>query len=123
MKFHLAAALVVLVASAVPPLASALAVSDVEVRSTLNQRLDARVRLLAVSQAELDSLSVNVHGDSRAGQPYIALRHEIMQDENGHYIRITTPDVVREPILTVIVEAAWSTGKLTREYALIIDPQ
>ena len=123
MKPRLASVIIALAASVLPFAAAALAVSEVEVLSNLNQPLDARIRLLAVSQAELDSLSVQVRGDSNTDRVYVALRHVLAEDENGHYIRITTQEAVREPILTVVLEAAWSTGKLTREYSIIIDPQ
>jgi pilus assembly protein FimV len=104
-----------------PVVAQALALSDIEIRSYLNQPLDAQVRLLAVTKSELDSLQVKVVAET--GGTRLEFRPEIVQDENGSAIRITTKDSVREPILIMHVELSWSTGRLTREYSLIIDPR
>lgn len=99
-----------------------LAVSDVELRSHLNQRLDARIRLLTASQAELDSLVVSVTGTDPGQQSYIALKNEIAQDDQGLFIHVTSENSIREPILTLQLELSWSQGRLSREYSLIIDP-
>ena len=102
--------------------ASALALSDMELHSYLNQPLDARVRLLAASEEELGSLSVSMHTGTAArttGGP--ALKYEIVKDENGAYLHITTKEPVREPIMNVVVDVNWSKGHLVREYSLIVD--
>jgi pilus assembly protein FimV len=103
--------------------ASALALSDVELGSHLNQPLSAKVRLLAISKTELDSLTVSVRGVDSAQRPASGLVQQIEQDENGHYILISSPSPVREPALTLTLELNWSTGQLSREYDLIIDPR
>jgi len=100
----------------------ALALSEIELRSFLNQPLNAEVRLLSVTKSELDSLQVTVTS-SESGGSYVEFRPEIVQDERGSMLRITTEDAVREPILMVRVELSWSTGRMTREYSLIIDPR
>ena len=100
--------------------ASALALSDMELHSYLNQPLDARVRLLAASDEELGSLSVTVHRGT-AEQEGPPLKFEIVKDENGPYLHITTKDPVREPIMKVLVDVDWSKGHLVREYSLIVD--
>jgi pilus assembly protein FimV len=102
--------------------ASGLALSEIELSSRLNQPLNARIRLVAISQAELDSLSVSVHGAAAGGEPTEALQQAIDQDENGHFIVITSREPVREPVMTLMLELSWSAGHLTRQYALIIDP-
>ena len=99
-----------------------LAVSDVDLQSHLNQPLDARVRLLSASQAELDTLEVTVTGTDSSGTGYITLKHEIAQDDQGVYIHVTSENAIREPIIKLQLELGWSQGKLSREYSLIIDP-
>lgn len=100
-----------------------LAVSDVELQSGLNQRLDARIRLLSASQAELDSLTVSVTGTDSGGQSYVAVKQEIAQDDQGLYIHVTSVNAIREPILKLQLELVWSQGRLSREYSLILDPR
>ncbi len=100
-----------------------LAVSDVELQSGLNQRLDARIRLLSASQAELDSLTVSVTGTDSGGQSHVAVKQEIAQDDQGLYIHVTSVNAIREPILKLQLELVWSQGRLSREYSLILDPR
>src|SRR5690606_32335970 len=38
-------------------------------------------------------------------------------------IRITSSEPVREPFLTLLVEANWSGGRLLREYGVLLDPE
>jgi len=102
--------------------AHGLAISELDLQSRLNQPLNARIRLISLSQAELDSLSITVQGVDGAEQPGGGLQQVIEQDENGHYLVITSREPVREPVMTLVLELRWSTGQLTRQYELIIDP-
>lgn len=94
----------------------ALSLSDIELKSALNQILEARVLLLAVDQDELSSLQVKINDNAN-------LKYEIKENENGHYINITSRDVVKEPVLNFSLEVNWSKGRLIREYSLLIDPR
>ena len=38
------------------------------------------------------------------------------------YLRVTGERVVQEPFVDVILELTWNTGRLVREYTLLIDP-
>ena len=108
-----------------PPAAVALALSDVELGSYLNQRLAAQIRLLDLADGELDNLNISVSEiiDKVArGMPAV-LRHEVVTEGSNYYLRITSRDVIREPILNLVVELDWPKGHLIRNYALIIDPQ
>lgn len=106
------------------PAASALALSEIELHSHLNQPLDARVNLSGVDKADLASLNVLIHADG-AGQyqEMVPLKHEVKEDGSGHYISITSSRAIREPILTFTLEVDWSGGRYSREYSLLIDPQ
>jgi len=107
------------------PLISALAVSDVELDSHLNQQLNARIYLQIADQGELTSLKIAVREvvDEGGSQDMPDLRYEVKEDKQGHYISISSEDVIREPVLRFMLELNWSKGRLIREYALIIDPQ
>ena len=94
----------------------ALSLSDIELKSGLNQILDARVMLLAVDSDELGSLDVKIPDHPN-------LQQEIKENENGHYISITSRDVIKEPVLNFSLEVNWSKGHLIREYSLLIDPR
>jgi len=102
--------------------AQALALAEAEMLSRLNQPLDVRVRLLSASAEELASMSVTVrHGSISAASGGTALRYELQKDGQGSFLRITTQDPVREPVIKMMVDVNWSKGRLLREYSLILD--
>ncbi len=108
------------------PVVSALALVDLELKSSLNQQLDVRIQVLTSAADELDSLTINVKALSYAGAGHLALPHlqyELIREETSNYLRITTRDAVREPVIRFLVEMNWSGGQFLREYSLLIDPQ
>lgn len=104
---------------------SALALSDIELKSSLNQVLDARVLLLAINRDELSSLKINIDQNKElaAGQSSVKLIPKLMENENGYYISITSQDVIKEPVLSFSLDLNWSKGRLIRDYSLLIDPR
>src|SRR5690606_18246067 len=44
-----------------------------------------------------------------------------LQSASGPVIKVTTLKPIREPFLDFIVQAQWPSGKLLREYTLLID--
>ena len=103
----------------------ALALSDIQLNSSLNQVLDARVLLLAIDRDELGSLQINIKENTEAGadQSNVKLTPEVKENENGYYISITSRDVIKEPVLSFSLELNWSKGHLIRDYSLLIDPR
>jgi pilus assembly protein FimV len=118
--------LMLLFLTAISPDVSALALADLDLKSSLNQQLDVRIRLLTSSADELDSLTIHVKALSHAGAGHLALPHlqyELIREETGNYLRITTRDAVREPVISFLLDINWSGGHFLREYSLLIDPQ
>lgn len=125
MRKMISAFLVVLVISPVSQQIWALSVSDVELKSSLNQQLEAQILFLVVDQDELRSLQISINNiaENSVNQRSINFMHELKENENGHYISITSQDVIREPVLSFSLELNWSKGRLIREYSLLIDPR
>lgn len=112
-----------------PVLAHALAVGGIEGKSYLNQPLEARIPLTAVTAAELKSLRVNLAPSEvyqRAGidlgPEQAGLQFQLVTGEGAPYVRVTSRDSIRDPFLTFLVEISWAEGRLVREYTLLIDP-
>ncbi len=100
----------------------ALAISDIELNSFLNQPLEARI-FLVVNEDELNSLQIRIIETRGAAPQFLNLGDEIAKDSSGHYIKITSREAIKEPILNFGVELNWAAGRLIREYSLLIDPQ
>ncbi|MGB5235182.1 MAG: FimV/HubP family polar landmark protein, partial [Candidatus Macondimonas sp.] len=112
-----------------PALAHALAVGSIEGKSYLNQPLEARIPLTAVTAAELKSLRINLAPSEvyqRAGidlgPEQAGLQFQLVIGEGAPYVRVTSRDSIRDPFLTFLVEISWAEGRLVREYTLLIDP-
>lgn len=113
----------------IPGTASAVALGLVELQSALNQRLDARIPLHRVSSEELDDIQVAL-GDkaafARAGleRPFVltSLQFKVVQSTSGEaYIDVSSKDPIREPYLNFIVDVSSPSGRVMREYSLLLN--
>ena len=122
--------LVTFLLSIVPLWVHALGLGELKLNSGLNQPLDARIRLLSPTPADLSSLKVelaDMDAFRRAGidRPFVLsqLKFEIETNESGpDYIKVTSRDAIREPFLNFLIEASWANGRLFREYTVLLDP-
>ncbi len=112
--------------SAAHPAAYALGISEIKLNSSLNQSLDATVEVLSATLEELNSLNVSV---SRLSGQAAGLYHwpevqiELVRVDDGKsYLRLTSKNSIREPVLNFLLELKWATGHLKREYSLLINP-
>lgn len=109
--------------------ASALGLGEVKLKSTLNQPLSAEVQLLDTKGLSSEQIIVALasSGDfERNGLDFVhfysEFRFEVALDSpGGPVVRITSRNPVREPYLNFLVEAKWSSGRLLREYTLLMD--
>ena len=100
----------------------ALALSDIELNSFLNQKLDAKIELQAASSSDLDGLKVNLTSSFNKNVSSHKLKYELVRGENENFLRITSEDLIREPIVEFQLDINWPDGRVVREYSLLIDP-
>ena len=121
---------VVVALSASSP-ALALGLGDVRLDSALNEPLRAEIELLSATPEELDNLTVQMAAPetyTRYGLDRPAylqgVRFNIVRSgrTDGNIVRLTSVEPITEPFLTFLVEAAWSRGRLLREYTVLLDP-
>ncbi len=117
--------------SLIAPLSAfALGLGDVHLHSALSERLNADIELLSVSSTEADSLTVSLASQetfAKVGleRPAILmfLKFEKVQDAAGNYtIKVTSDEPINEPFLDFLVEVDWKSGRVLREYTLLLDP-
>lgn len=125
--FAILAAVGLLALSADP--ARALGLGEARVDSYLNQPLDVRIRLLDASEADLDSLTV----DTASAEDYqrlgltasalaLGLELEVDRSRSPAVVRVRSTRPVSDPIVQMLVDARWSSGRMLREYTLFLDP-
>ncbi len=115
---------------AAPAVALALGVGEVQLHSALNQRMDAEIKLLSVDPADADTIEVSLasYDDfARVGlerpSSLMFLRFKVEQSPNGeYYIKLSSREAIREPFLDFLLEVKWRSGRVLREYTLLLDP-
>lgn len=100
----------------------ALALSEAELKSQLNQQLDVRIKLLTDQPAELDDLKISLSYSAENNVSRYQLKYEVLKSDEGNFLKITTHDAIREPIIEFTLDIGWSDGQLVREYSFLIDP-
>ncbi len=108
----------------------ALGLGEIELKSALNQPLNAEVELLSATGPELEELKVAIASSQAFASAGVerTLFLNKLQFSVGHnaagkpVVRITSRDVVREPFLDFLLEMSWSKGRLVREYTVLVDP-
>src|SRR6185503_12940144 len=110
--------------------AFALGLGAIQVKSKLNQPLDAEIAVLSENAADAAGLDVKLAtaedfqrvGLDR-GRVAIPIDFSVSTNNRGQsVIRVTSKDSVREPLLDFLVEVNWAKGKLLREYTVLLDP-
>ncbi len=110
--------------------ANAAGLGKLTVQSALGQPLMAEIELLSVSKEELADLSAKLAGFEAYRQARIErgevlnnLRFTVEQRANGQpVVRITSSANVADPFLDLLVELNWSSGRIVREYTVLLDP-
>ena len=114
----------------VPAGAWALGLGSIEVKSTLNEPLQARIQLSSLQGGDLDSMRIQLASArqfKRAGiqRPFqlSKLKFTAVEDGSGlGHINVTTREPVVEPFLNFLIEVTWPRGRIVREYTLLLDP-
>ena len=109
--------------------AHALGLGDIEMRSALNQPMNAQIRLTSVQPGEADGMLVTLAAPdafNRAGiersQVLQSLQFTVDYEGPSPVIRISSSTPVVEPFLNFLLEVQWPTGRMVREYTVLLDP-
>lgn len=110
--------------------ANALGLGDIRIKSALNEPLNAEIQLSQIR--DLNPLQIRPR---MAGQDEFALagisqqralngvRFQVKVNPNGTgVIELTSREPVKEPFLNFLVEVNWPSGRLVREYTVLLDP-
>ncbi len=118
-----------LILLAVPASATAsLSLGELELRSFLNQPLQAEFRAegtaAASDELEVRVASADAYRRSGLQRGAIPADLEISIEGSGtsRVVRLTTQRPVREPYLGLLLEASWEAGRVLREYTILLDP-
>jgi len=106
-----------------------LGLGDVTVESFLNQPLQVRIDLITRESDELAALSARLAsaadyeliGANRESVP-VPIRFTVEDIDGDAYLLGTSNLPLGSPVVRLIVEVNWSSGRLLREYTVFLDP-
>lgn len=106
----------------------ALGLGEIKLNSALNQPLQAEIKLLDLQDYDENQIVVRLGSNDdfeRAGvtKEYFlnGIKFDVQVDRGTGRVKLKTTDPVVEPYLNFIVEARWPTGRLIREYTVLLD--
>ena len=107
----------------------ALGLDEIQVSSNLNQRFVASIPLTEVTAEDLETVTASVAPNEafeRAGieraEYLTSLDFQIKNDQGQPRVVITSNQIAREPVLSLLVQARWRGGKILRDYTILLDP-
>ena len=112
-----------------PGMALALGLGELTLKSFLNEPLVAEVDLLEIGDLDEGQVKIRLASRTdfdRAGieRAYFltSLRFAVALRADGTgRLMITSEEAVQEPYLDFLVEARWPTGRVLREYTVLLD--
>ncbi len=112
-----------------PSMAQAFGLGEITVHSKLGEPLRAEIAVTDPA-ADQDKLTLALAGKDdfyRVGlelTPYLSgLQFRLKErDDGSQVIEVTTRAAAREPFLSFLLEANWSSGRMLKEYTLLLDP-
>ena len=116
---------------ALSPLASfALGLGKLQIKSALNEPLNAEIDITSITDTELRGLQVSLASRAdyeAAGVERIPLLSRIKfnvarRPDGRYYLHLTTDAPIEEPFLHMLLQLEWPGGRLVREYTALIDP-
>jgi len=100
------------------------------VQSSLGQPLQAEIELLSLQKGELDTLIARIATQEAFQEAKIeyspalnGVRFSIETKPSGQpYLRVSTVQPINEPFVDMLVEISSTSGRLLREFPLLLDP-
>lgn len=129
-KFSISGLGILLLVGLLQSQAMALGLGEIELKSALNQPFNATIQLTHTGGLTEDEIITNLAARKdfeNAGVDRIFFLTELkfgvyIESDTSGVIHITTRNPVDEPYLDFIIETQWPTGRMLREYTVLLDP-
>ena len=115
---------------ATPMAVDAAGLGKLKVISALGQPLRAEIDLISIPKDEIDLVTARIAPVEAYKQARIerqegvsAVRFAVVKHPNGEpYLKLTSVQAFNEPFLQLLIQLDWPTGRLLREYTILLDP-
>ena len=112
-----------------PASAYPLGLGEIDLKSALNQDLNAEIEVLSAEPEDAEQLIVKMasrEAFARAGidRPYMLqqIKFKTVVKKGKPYIEVYSKKPIREPFISFLLEIDWPEGHLLREYTMLLDP-
>ncbi len=113
-----------------PFTASALGLGDISLNSALNQPFSAEIPVTSYEDSDLKDLKVSLASTATFDRYGLDLplflqdfEFAVAQSASGKpVVRVSSLRPVSEPFVTLLLDIKWSSGRLLREYTVLLDP-
>ena len=113
-----------------PMVVDAAGLGKLKVISSLGQPLRAEIDLLAIPKDEIDLVTARIAPVDAYKQARIdrqeglsAVQFSVEKRTNGEpYLKVTSLQAFNEPFIQLLIQLDWPTGRLLREYTVLLDP-
>ncbi|VWX56367.1 Pilus assembly protein FimV [Burkholderiales bacterium 8X] len=110
--------------------ASALTLGRLNIQSALGEPLRAEIEVTEATAEEIFGLKVNIASTDAfraAGVPFNPvlsdMRANLQRRADGRYVvRLTSNRALGEPFVDLLLEASWNSGRIVRDYTVLLDP-
>ncbi|NNM59030.1 MAG: hypothetical protein HKM04_04380 [Legionellales bacterium] len=127
MKFGISIGLLLIL---LPLLSLAAGLGDVQVKSYLNQQLDATVPITDLGNLPVGAVSASLASETEfeavgLKRNFVLSNLAFTVEQNKQqqfYILITSAQPIDKPVLTFLLKLTWPNGKVLREYTVFLDP-
>lgn len=102
---------------------------ELQLQSALNQSFEAEIPLTNVRGLTPEEILPNLASQEdfnrvgvERGYQLLDLRFRVVAKDDGLWVRVTSSRPIIEPYLNFIVEVLWPSGRILREYTVLLDP-
>lgn len=107
-----------------------LGLGKLQVKSALNEPLNAEIDITSIADNELKGLNVSLAPRAdfdAAGAERLPLLSQIKftvakRPDGRYYLQLKTDAPIEEPFLHMLLQIEWTGGRLVREYTALVDP-
>ena len=113
-----------------PMAVDAAGLGKLKVISALGQPLRAEIDLISIPKDEIDLVTAQIAPVEAYKQAKIdrqegiaAVHFDVVKRANGDpYLKVSSVESFNEPFLQLLIQLDWPTGRLLREYTILLDP-
>ncbi|MGD9591103.1 MAG: FimV family protein [Candidatus Berkiella sp.] len=114
---------------ATPTTSFALGMGEIKIKSHLNEPLLATIPLEDAKGIELGDILTSLADTkdyAKAGlEPanwLYQIQFTVKQEKQGIVILLSTPQPIQDPFADLLIQVAWPSGKILKEFTLLLDP-